>query len=603
MVERCLGYRTWMAGLALAICGLLAPAPAAADWSTNTCKSCHGGTPPNVANMVVDATSPCTVKDTTFGLGESFMNSQALFQAHVNSQGTACSVGVMTSLTGTETTDIYNYLVNVRDGFIGSFAPTFADTAVGSTRDAAVSFTVANYRKVAMAYSVSASGDYSIVSHTASGTGCSAGNVPVADASTNPSTCTVDLTIRFTPSVAGARAGSVSVVPTANSGGLAYLSRTVNFSANGFVPTPGFVRSPATLTLVARLGSTDSGVVTISNPGSATANLILNSLTFSGTAGVFARTGTCVTGGPGMAPGAPGCTVIVTYTPSATGSQNGTLTINHNAPGSPSTVTLTATGTQSLISPTSSTLNFANVQQGVPKPLNLMVSNTGTASLNFTVDPSSPSAKTGVAAADYVVTGSCVMGTPVPVGGPPCSLTVTLTPSAQGVRPATLTISSDATNGPLVVTLTGTGVALPEPVVTPPASDFPDTVINQTSAQTRTVTIQNDRVRNITYAVSDTTDFKIGTESCPTRVVPGNGGVCTIAVNFVPTLGAGEGRRTAALAFTFTGVAPDPNPDPVNVNVAGNALLPLAQSASSLNAAAVVGSPTTTSMLLTNRSS
>ncbi len=167
MVERCLGYRTWMAGLALAICGLLAPAPAAADWSTNTCKSCHGGTPPNVANTVVDATSPCTVKDTTFGLGESFMNSQALFQAHVNSQGTACSVGVMTSLTGTETTDIYNYLVNVRDGFIGSFAPTFADTAVGSSRDAAVSFTVANYRKVAMAYSVSASGDYSIVSHTA----------------------------------------------------------------------------------------------------------------------------------------------------------------------------------------------------------------------------------------------------------------------------------------------------------------------------------------------------------------------------------------------------------------------------------------------------
>src|SRR5580765_41716 len=522
MVERCLDFRTWMVGLALAICGLLAPAPAVADWSSNTCKGCHGGTPPNVANTVVDATSPCTVKDTTFGLGESFMNSQALFQSHVNSQGTACSVGVMAGLSGTEATDIYNYLVNVRDGFIGSFAPTFADTAVGSSRDAAVSFTVANYRKVAMAYSVSASGDYSIVSHTASGTGCSAGNVPVADATTNPSTCTVDLTIRFTPSVAGARAGSVSVVPTANSGGLAYLSRTVNFSANGFVPTPGFVRSPATLTLVARLGSTYSAVVTLRNPRSATANLILNSLPFSGTAGVFARSGTCVTGGSGMAPGAPGCTVIVTYTPSAVGAQNGTLTINHNAPGSPSTVTLTATGTQSLISPTSSTLDFGNVQQGVPKVLNLAVSNTGTASLNFTVSPSSPAAKSGAAAADYAVTGSCILGTPVPVGGPPCSLAVTLTPSALGARPATLTISSDATNGPLVITLTGSGVALPEPLVTPPASDFPDTVINQTSAQTRTVTIQNDRVRNITYAVSDTTDFKIGTESCPTRVVPGN---------------------------------------------------------------------------------
>jgi hypothetical protein len=239
----------------------------------------------------------------------------------------------------------------------------------------------------------------------------------------------------------------------------------------------------------------------------------------------------------------------------------------------------------------------------VPKVLNQLVTNTGTATLNFSVNPSSPAAKSGAAAADYAVTGTCTTVTPVAALGGTCTLTITLTPSTLGVRPATLTISSDATNGPLVITLTGNGVALPEPVVTPPGSNFPDTVIGQTSAQTRTVTIQNDRVRNVTYAVSDTTDFKIGTESCPTRVVPGNGGVCTIQVQFIPTLGAGEGLRSTNLAFTFTGVAPDPDPSPVNVSVAGNALLPLQQSATSLNAAAVVGSPTTTSMLLTNRSS
>ena len=72
------------------------------------------------------------------------------------------------------------YLLNVRNGFIGSFSPSWVDTEVGSSRDDSVSFTVRNYRAVAMAYSVSATGDYSIVGHSASGTGCSAGNVPAA---------------------------------------------------------------------------------------------------------------------------------------------------------------------------------------------------------------------------------------------------------------------------------------------------------------------------------------------------------------------------------------------------------------------------------------
>ena len=392
-----------------------------------------------------------------------------------------------------------------------------------------------------------------------------------------------------------------------NSGGNP-IDRTVTLS--GPVPAASFSFTPGASTTAARfapvVSSSDVNVGTVANNGQAT--LQITSILPQAPApvgGTYTRI-TSPGGSCGVTPfnlgAGASCTVWIRFTPTAAVTSSGIFRITPS-PGVAADFTLTGTGTQSLISPTVSALAFGNVQQGVPKALTQVVSNTGTAPLNFTVSPSSPAAKTGAAAADYVVTGNCLLGSPVPVGGPPCTLTVTLTPSVLGARPATLTISSDATNGPLVISLSGNGVALPEPVVTPPASDFPDTVINQTSAQTRTVTIQNDRTRTVTYAVSDTTDFKIGTESCATRVVPGGGGVCTIAIEFSPTLGAGEGRRTAALAFTFTGEAPDPNPDPVNVNVAGNALLPLAQSATSLNAAAVVGSPTTTSMLLTNRSS
>ena len=112
-------------------------------------------------------------------------------------------------------------------------------------------------------------------------------------------------------------------------------------------------------------------------------------------------------------------------------------------------------------------------------------------------------------------------------------------------------INSDATNGPLVISLTGAGVILPEPVVTGPSSDFPDTVINQVSAQARTITIDNPRTNAIVYSVAAIPDFSIDAESCPTRTVPGGGGSCTLTLTFRPLLGAGETRRTGSYAFTY----------------------------------------------------
>ena len=49
--------------------------------------------------------------------------------------------------------------------------------------------------------------------------------------------------------------------------------------------------------------------------------------------------------------------------------------------------------------------------------------------------PVSPAAKTGAAAADYAVTGTCILGTPLAALGGTCTLTVTLTPSALGAAP------------------------------------------------------------------------------------------------------------------------------------------------------------------------
>ncbi|MCE9658357.1 MAG: choice-of-anchor D domain-containing protein [Burkholderiales bacterium] len=606
MVERCLGIKVWLAGLALVLGALCLPGTAEASTystGTNACSGCHGnaglGTPPALPSQGSNILLGADLTQSCAGGGCSL---RTVIATNPNMTGS----NVTGNFSNAELDTVRIYLLSVLTASVSTPSPSFTPTAIGFTSTDSFSLTISNGRADSIGYSFSISGanagDFAIQSRSQSGS-CSSSSVN-ATASTSAATCNVTLTVRFQPTggVAGTRNANLNVNLTANDGtDPAPTSRSFAISGQALTPAPIYQASTNSISFTSRLGSSVNQSMTITNSASATANLVLTAFNFSVPQYTRSGSSTCAIL-TSLTPGSS-CTLTVTFTPTAAGTQNGSLSISHNASGSPDGVTLNGSGTQSLINPTTATLAFGNVQQGVPKVLNQVVTNTGTTTLNFSVNPSSPAAKSGAAAADYAVTGTCTTVTPLAALGGTCNLIVTLTPSALGARPATLTISSDATNGPLVITLTGTGVALPEPVVTPPASDFPDTVINQTSAQTRTVTIQNDRVRNVTYAVSDSTDFKIGAESCAGRVVPGNGGVCTIQIQFSPTLGAGEGRRTATLPFTFTGVAPDPDPSTVNVDVAGNALLPLAQSASSLNAAAVVGSPTTTSMLLTNRSS
>jgi trimeric autotransporter adhesin len=502
------------------------------------------------------------------------------------------------TFTNAELEAVRVYLLQVRDLGVANPSPAFSfpSTLTTSSSSSTSSIAIANWRGASVGYQLSLSGtnagDFSITSATS-------GSCAVSSTWLAATPCPVPVTVLFAPTAGGSRAATLNVAFTAGAGDPVPFTRTFSLSGTGVVPTPGFSISSTTLNLSAKLGSSAPGSLTITNPGSATANLVLGTLVYSTPQYVRAASSTCDTN-TSLAP-AGSCVLTTTFTPTAAGTQNGTLTISHNAPGSPATVTLNGTGTQSLISPTTSTLPFTNVQLGVPKVLNLTVTNTGTANLVFAVEPSDPSARTGPASSDYAVGGTCHVASPlVPAGT--CSLVVTFTPAALGARLATLTVTSDATNGPLTVALGGTGVALPEPVVTFPGSNFPDTVIGQTATATRTITIENDRTRDITYSISSIPDFTIGTESCAGRVVTGGGGTCTIAVQFVPTLGAGEGLRQGTLPITFAGTGGDVNPSSMSGVVAGVALLPLGQSASTLNASAVVGSPTTLSLLLTNRS-
>ena len=108
-------------------------------------------------------------------------------------------------------------------------------------------------------------------------------------------------------------------------------------AAGGGSSTATLSVAPAALTFPSQALNTTSSAqaVTVSNTGTAAA-----SLSAIATSGDFSQTNTC---GTSIAAGAS-CTVSVKFTPVASGTRTGSLTIASNASNSPATVALTGTG-------------------------------------------------------------------------------------------------------------------------------------------------------------------------------------------------------------------------------------------------------------------
>jgi hypothetical protein len=125
---------------------------------------------------------------------------------------------------------------------------------------------------------------------------------------------------------------------TANTGWSAgQLSDFEVFPAVGGSPTATLSVAPASLTFASQALNTTSSAqtVTVKNTGTATATLSVIAAS-----GDFSETSTC---GTSITAGAS-CTVSVSFTPVASGTRTGSLTIASNASNSPATVALTGTG-------------------------------------------------------------------------------------------------------------------------------------------------------------------------------------------------------------------------------------------------------------------
>jgi len=220
-------------------------------------------------------------------------------------------------------------------------------------------------------------------------------------------------------------------------------------STGGIDPPPAPVASiaPGSLAFGNQTINTTSTAqtVTLTNTGNAALNI--TSLALTGTnASDFAQTNTC---GSSVAAGS-NCTISVTFTPAASGSRTASVSITDNASGSPQAVSLSGTGTATVVSLSATSLAFANQSVGTTSTAQtLTLSNTGNAALSIT-----SVALTGTNASDFAQSNTC--GSSLAAGAN-CTIVVMFTPSVAGTEAASLSIADNCSGSPQTVSLSGAG--------------------------------------------------------------------------------------------------------------------------------------------------
>lgn len=267
---------------------------------------------------------PCTI-NVTFTPSVAAVESATLTITAVVMNGGQSSTQTFTvNLTGTGS--------NTAPGVM--FTPTsvsFGNQAVSTTSSPTPVTLTNNGLGPLTINSIAASGDFAETS-----TGASACPIGPATLAAGAS-CTINVT--FTPTAAGARTGTLSVADNASGS-----PHTVPLSGTGTGGAAMVVLSPTSAALGNQIVTTTSAATPIKLTNTGAGPLTINAVAASGD---FAETstgaGACPIGPATLAAGAS-CTINVTFTPTATGSRSGTLTVTDNATGSPHTVSLSGTG-------------------------------------------------------------------------------------------------------------------------------------------------------------------------------------------------------------------------------------------------------------------
>lgn len=353
-----------------------------------------------------------------------------------------------------------------------------------------------------------------------------------------PATCAIQ--VAFTPTATGT-APAATLTVSGTPGG------TVTATATGTgEPQAAVTITPATSTDFGAVfaGDTKALTFTVANTGGVDTTLDAPAVTGSDAAGsTFTRTGgSCATSGTQTLAAGATCTVIATFSPAAgdigaATAPTGTVTATDTISG---THALTLTGTaESTISVTAApSTDFGSVGAGQ------------TATRTFTVTNNSAQAvmvsSIMTTSGDYTITNNTCAG-----AISTCTFDVVFTApmraTATSSDPTTLLVN--ATNGAVALNLTATALSVAQLQLSPSTQDF-GSALAGTTGVTESYTVSNTggQASSAVTVTLSAGNFAIVSNGCDGMTLAGQGGSCTVSVQFAPPSGA----TTASATLTAT---------------------------------------------------
>src|SRR5712691_10584670 len=362
--------------------------------------------------------------------------------------------------------------------------------------------------------------------------------------------------VQFAPTATGIVSGSVSLVSDAPNS-----PSTIALSGTGVQPQLS-VTPPSVSFGNVLVGSTGVQNLTLTNSGGANLTIAQGTVTGAG----FSISGLTF---PLTLPPGQSSTLSAQCAPTATGSVSGGVSLASNAPNSPSTIALNATGVQPQLSVTPPSVSFGNVLVGSTGVQNLTLTNSGTANLTIAQD-------------SFTGAGFSISGLTFPLtlaAGQSSTLSVQFTPTATVSVSGSVSLVSNAPNSPSTIALSGTGVQ-PQLSVTPPSVSFGNVLVGSTGVQNLTLT--NSGSANLTIAQGTVTGagFSISGLTFPLTLPPGQSS--TLSAQCAPTatgsvsggvsLASNAPNSPSTIALNATGVQPQLSVTPPSVSF-GNVLV------------------------------
>lgn len=409
------------------------------------------------------------------------------------------------------------------------------------------------------------------------------GNASDFTITTTPATslavnATSTLSVAFTPGAAGSRSsylyvyssdtGGTMVFPLTGTGGAAtspeitVLNGTTKLSDGTSALAFGSVNR----------GKTKTVALTITNSGTAPL-----AITSTGIIGTGASDYTVTTAPAANVAAGGSTTLMVKFTPAASGSRPAILQIASNdANENPFDLALTGKGVNvpeiavfngtTKLSDGTSSLAFGSVNRGSGKTITLTVKNTGTGKLTGIAATLS-----GTGASDFKVTTAPAATV---AAGESTTLKIRFTPSASGARAASLQLASnDSNETPFDLALTGKGVNVPEIAVLKGTTNLKDGEsgvefgsIANGAVKTITLTLKNTGTGKL-KGIAATLDggqvkqFAVSTEP-PTTLAAGS--TATMKIRFKPT---SKGAKTTTLHIASN----DSDENPFDITLTGKA--------------------------------